>query len=147
MKLLTLVIICIACLSCSKETIPGITGEYFGTYKYISTSVHSNDEFLHIYDSSNWPSSDAKVTVSIESNKTMKIVIRSELRTTRIRGPYEENAGTYNCKGVKITDGYISYYKVDYGVYHDHSTGSSAGGWVTGESLKAYRWCYDVNII
>ena len=121
-------------VSCSKETeIPGITGKYTGTYKYISESAHSTNGFLHIYNSSNWPSAEAEVTVSVESGNTMKIIIRSSLRDAKIEGEYKETNGTYNCQGVKISNGHISYSKLDYGTY----SGNGAGGWVRGESLHA----------
>ena len=46
-RLFILGILSLLLVSCSKETaeIPGITGEYIGTYKYINESAHSNNEF------------------------------------------------------------------------------------------------------
>lgn len=136
-RLFILGILSLLLVSCSKETaeIPGITGEYIGTYKYINESAHSNNEFLHIYSSSNWPSAEAKVTVSIESDNTMKIIIRSSLRNAKITGEYKVTNGTYNCQGVEISNGYIYYSKLEYGV----NSGNDAGGWVRGEYLYAFQ--------
>lgn len=123
----------------AENGIPGITGEFVGTYKCIDESVRTNSEFLDIYNSSNWPSSNAVVTVTLESKYVMKVTIESSIRIKQFKGIYsvtqKHGKQVYNCSGVEISNGKISYQSLQYGTYEN----GRAGGWVKGELLDAFQ--------
>lgn len=106
-KLLTFVLVLIGTISCEKDEIPGVTGEYVGTYYKIDRSTSSVDEMSDWYNHySNWPNSHATVTVTIsKDDKTMKILIDSDFGRERIMGSYTEQNGIYKCENVTIKDG------------------------------------------
>lgn len=129
-------IVGILAISCSKDDVPGVTGVFVGTYYKISASG-SFDDISRWYNNHNtWPSSHAVVTVSIlETERTMKILIDSDFGRERISGHYTEKNGTYECEGVKISNGTIQYsYLPSPGLNHWDNT-----GYITGKYLIAYQ--------
>ena len=121
---------------CSKDEITGITGEFSGTYYKIS-SRGSFDDISDWYNSpTSWPNSRAVVTVTLsESAGTMKIVIDSDIVRKRISGPYSVNNGVYECEGVCISDGKLTYLIRNIGG-RDYINNT---GQIYGEYLVAYQ--------
>jgi hypothetical protein len=126
----------ILAISCSKDDVPGITGEFIGTYYKISSSGSFDDISRWYGNHTTWPSSHAVVTVSIsEAEGTMKILIDSDFGRERISGPYTEKNGTYECEGVKISNGTITYsYHPTPSLNHSNYT-----GYISGKYLIAYQ--------
>ena len=111
-------------------------GTYEGTYKSTYHSEHTNDAFLKYYKNPIWNSCPAKVIVKNIGIDSMEIQIISSLYTDRVKGQMKTiDNYTIKCGKYTISDGEISSYEFNYGLY-DNGWG---GGWLQGSSLKAYK--------
>ena len=116
-----------------------VEGKYSGTYRSVSASANSNDEFLKLYGNPPWNEKSITVKIELNQDTTMNLFIRGGYNST-----LEHSEISFNEDTTRISCGRYSFYKksqsmnynsFNYGVYNN----GWSGGWIRGEELKAYK--------
>ena len=116
-----------------------VEGKYSGTYRSVSASANTNDEFMKLYGNPPWNEKSITVKIELNSDTTLNLYIRGGYNSTS-----EKSAISISEDTTRISCGKYSFYKqsqsmnyssFNYGVYNN----GWSGGWIRGEELKAYK--------